>query len=81
MYSYQGVAVGVGAAPTPSTLLMFTSADGIEWRLVSPGSGPVQDCSGVSLNPFRRRWLYWIKSNYLMWVRSFRYAEFGLDTP
>ena len=57
-------------------LLHYISPDGITFKpYLEKVGGFFQDASTVNLNPFRRKWLYFIKANYMTQVRTTLYHE------
>jgi hypothetical protein len=54
-------------------LRLFASADGLRWRPVGE-SGPTGDRTTVFYNPFRKRWIYSLRSN--LRLQSGRYRRY-----
>ena len=71
------------------TVRHFTSPDGIIWlefnangRATTVSKGSTKDSTTMHLNPFRKKWMYSVKENYVGMIRSqmyheVNYAEFG----
>ncbi len=62
--------------PTSEKMRHMTSPDGKVWTVVKkPSLGFVQDASTVAMNPFRKKWIYHLKTNYMTMVRVQAYHE------
>ena len=62
-------------------LLHFTSEDATNFKLTRYNiSGFFQDASTLCLNPFRRKWVYFLKANYLTLIRTQLYSEANIES-
>jgi hypothetical protein len=54
---------------------LFTSREGIEWKMRVAKTGPTSDRATIFYNPFRHKWVYSIKSGFAKTGRSRSYLE------
>jgi hypothetical protein len=68
------------AAYKKGKIYHWTSPDGNTF-ISHPASqkGFFQDASLLSMNPFRRKWLYFVKANYMTQVRTQLYSEIDIQ--